>query len=103
MPNQPSQTSDNANKSTNRLVLWVRILAVLFRVLIIAGLISLAVVVVSMIIFPTNGFWLFLIPLGLIALGIILARLEYHFHLRLYAQQNSHRKDEGKNLEDADV
>lgn len=68
---------------------WVRLTRVLFRVLIILGLIAL--IIFTILLSLTNIFtiWIMAIPLVLILIGIFLARLEYRFHGRLYTDQNT--------------
>jgi hypothetical protein len=69
------------------LVVWVRLTAVIFRVLIILGLITL--IIFTILLSFTNIFtiWILAIPIDLILIGIGLARLEYRFHGRLYANE----------------
>jgi len=69
---------------TKRLLTWNRMLAVLFRVLLLLGVIFLAFTVVAWIFASWFNKWAVILTLGLIAAGIILARVEYQIHQRLH-------------------
>lgn len=70
------------------LAFWVRLTAVLFRVLIILGLIALILFAILLSLTKIFTIWILAIPLALILIGIGLARLEYCFHGRLYTDAN---------------
>lgn len=59
-------------------------LAVLFRVLLLLGVIFLAFTIVAWIFASWFNKWAVILALGLIAAGIILARVEYQIHQRLH-------------------
>ncbi len=69
---------------TKRLLTWNRMLAVLFRVLLLLGVIFLAFTVVAWIFASWFNKWAVILALGLIAAGVILARVEYQIHQRLH-------------------
>ncbi len=69
---------------TKRLLTWNRMLAVLFRVLLLLGVIFLAFTVVAWIFASWFNKWAVILALGLIAVGVILARVEYQIHQRLH-------------------
>lgn len=79
-----SQTQEESMEE-KRLAGWVRFVSILFRVLIILGLISSAILIILLI--STNIFsvWILVTPLVLILIGIGFAWLEYHLHDRLYS------------------
>jgi uncharacterized membrane protein len=69
---------------TKRLLTWNRMLAVLFRVLLLLGVIFLVFTVVAWIFASWFNKWAVILALGLIAAGVILARVEYQIHQRLH-------------------
>ncbi|MGI6740960.1 MAG: hypothetical protein ACOX7C_05685 [Brevefilum sp.] len=69
---------------TKRLLTWNRMLAVLFRVLLLLGVIFLAFTIVAWIFASWFNKWAVILALGLIAAGVILARVEYQIHQRLH-------------------
>ncbi len=82
--NKKSQADEETMKE-KRLAGWVRLTAVLFRVLIMLGLVSLAILIILLIFTNIFVIWILAIPLALILIGIGLARLEFTLHDRLYA------------------
>ncbi len=82
MTKRENQALDEETRE--RMMQQVRLLAIMYRVLIIAGLVFfLAAVVVSLWTLQIF-FWLFIVPLILIGAGIILARIEYRLYERVY-------------------
>lgn len=82
MTKRENQVLDEETRE--RMMQQVRLLAIMYRVLIIAGLVFfLAAVVVSLWTLQIF-FWLFIVPLILIGAGIILARIEYRLYERVY-------------------
>ena len=69
---------------TKQLLTWNRMLAVLFRVLLLLGVIFLAFTIVAWIFASWFNKWAVILALGLIAAGVILARVEYQIHQRLH-------------------
>jgi len=62
---------------------WARLLTVLFRIIIIFGLIlffSVAGLILFISIIPG---WVLVLPLSIITFGVILARIEYYLYKRL--------------------
>jgi uncharacterized RDD family membrane protein YckC len=81
MTKRENQALDEETRE--RMMQQVRLLAIMYRVLIIAGLVFfLAAVVVSLWTLQIF-FWLFIVPLILIGAGIILARIEYRLDERV--------------------
>jgi fatty acid desaturase len=82
MTKRENQVLDEETRE--RMMQQVRLLAIMYRVLIIAGLVFfLAAVVVSLWTLQIF-FWLFIVPLILIGAGIVLARIEYRLYERVY-------------------
>jgi len=79
-----------------RLARWVRFLAVIYRVVLVAGLLTLITAIVLLIV--TNLFtgWILLVPIALIVGGVILARVEYRLDMRLYNFNNQPLTGGGK-------
>lgn len=67
---------------------WGRLTAVLFRVLIILGLISLTIFIILLVFTKIFTIWILLIPVVLVLIGICLAWLEYYLHDRLNATRD---------------
>jgi len=79
---------DHLMEIAKRLLRWKRFLAVLFRISILLGLVFLVVLIAALVFASWFRWWAVLISAGLIALGVILARLEYQLHQRLYSLEN---------------
>jgi len=62
---------------------WQRFLAVVYRLVIIFGLVLLALGAVLVILTSIIPFWSLVFPMVIIIIGLILARVEYNFHKRL--------------------
>jgi len=62
---------------------WQRFLAVVYRLVIIFGLVLLALGAVLVILTSIIPFWSLAFPMVIIIIGLILARVEYNFHKRL--------------------
>lgn len=67
---------------------WVRFAGVIFRLMIIVGLLLLVLSIVLLAVTSLFRLWILILPFSLISLGIILARIEYHLHGRLYTLQS---------------
>ena len=80
--------NDPLNAKIKRLSWWKRLLAVLFRFLLLSGLILGVGIIAALIFASWFRLWAALLAVGLIVLSVILARLEYHFHQRLYDLEN---------------
>jgi L-asparagine transporter-like permease len=76
------------NQQTERLAKQVRFFAVIYRIILAAGLLLLAATAVLIFFTRRTYLWVVVVPLGLIALGILLARVEYNLDLRLYSLEN---------------
>lgn len=59
---------------------WQQFLGVVYRILIILGLISFLVILILVVFTDIISFWFFILPFIMIVFGIILARLEYVIH-----------------------
>jgi len=62
---------------------WQRFLAVVYRLVIIFGLVLLALGAVLVILTSIIPFWSLAFPMVIIIIGLILARVEYNLHKRL--------------------
>ncbi len=80
---RPDRDADLEQK-IDRLAGWVRLLVILFRAFIVVGLLVLIILVLLILLTSVIKVWVLVIPLMLILLGIVLARLEYYLHGRLY-------------------
>jgi len=94
MNEQQIDDKQSMEKETRRLHKWERVLAVLFRVMIIIGLALLVLVIVLLFVMNTFGGWILMIPVIVIATGILLAWLEYQLHLRVYALNEDLRAED---------
>ena len=85
MNKKPDQTGPDLEKKSAPMSTWLRLIAVLYRLLIVVGLI-LGVLVISAILFTSMfSLWVLLLPVSLTALGVIMAWLEFKLHDRYYA------------------
>jgi uncharacterized membrane protein YcaP (DUF421 family) len=75
------------DKRTNRLAAWVRIMGIVFRLLIILGLLLLGLAAALVLFTDIIPFWVLVLPIILLAIGIWLAWLEYRLHDRVYHLQ----------------
>lgn len=93
------QKEEKKQAQIKRLSFWIRLLTVLFRTLIILGLISSAVVILLLALTSRFSCWILFVPGLLIALGILLAWVEYKLHNRHYqmAVKISGEEGEGSN------
>ena len=94
MNEQKIDDKRSMEKETRRLYKWERILAVLFRIVIILGLALLVLVIVLLFVVDAFGGWILIAPFVVVATGILLAWLEYRLHLRVYALSEVWRADE---------
>jgi len=88
MAEQEKPIDGEASKQERRLTGWVRFYAVVYRIVLIAGLLVLIAAVVLLFVTDLFNAWILLLPAALIALGIILARIEYRLDVRLYDYHN---------------
>jgi hypothetical protein len=72
----------------DRLAKRAHLFAVIYRIILAAGLLLLAATAVLIFFTRRTYLWVVVVPLGLIALGIILARVEYLLDLQLYSLEN---------------
>jgi uncharacterized RDD family membrane protein YckC len=68
---------------------WQRFLAIIYRLVIILGIVLLAVVIILVVITTFVPYWSIAFPLVLILVGVILARLEYTLHNKLSSKDQS--------------
>jgi hypothetical protein len=66
----------------------VRFFAVIYRIILALGLLLLAATAVLIFFTRRAYLWVVVVPLGLIVLGIFLARVEYRLDLQLYSLEN---------------
>jgi hypothetical protein len=76
------------DQHTERLAKRVRLFAVIYRIILAAGLLLLAATVVLIFFTRRTYLWVLIVPLGVIGLGIFLARVEYLLDLQLYSLEN---------------
>ena len=96
MAEQDQPINGDADMQEKRLAGRVRFYAVVYRIVLIAGLLLLIAAVALLLVTDLFSAWILLLPAALIALGIILARVEYHLDVRLYNLRNQASTD-GKN------
>ena len=89
MANAPKTKESDRERRIRRLSAWVRLLAVLFRVLIILGLTGFLVTFILLLAASNLKVWLILVPSFILGLGLGLARLEYRLYNRLYEMEHS--------------
>jgi L-asparagine transporter-like permease len=76
------------DQQAERLAKRARFFAVIYRIILAAGLLLLAAAAVLIFFTRRTYLWVVVVPLGLIALGILLARVEYLLDLQLYSLEN---------------
>lgn len=84
MTDQPQQPDPQYQRRIQKLTTWVNLLGVLFRILIIVSLVAFSAIFVLLLVTSLLQIWFLLLPIALLALGIILARLEYLLYNRAY-------------------
>lgn len=82
MENQPD-AKRKLQKKIKTLSSWSRLLNVVFRLVIIIGLLLLILFLGLFFFTPILPFWTLVFPLSVIFFGIVLARIEYSLHKRL--------------------
>jgi len=93
MNEQQIDHKQSMEKEAMRLHKWERVLAILFRVMIIIGLALLVLVIVLLFVMDTFRGWILMVPFILIATGILLVWLEYRLHLRVYALNETQKAE----------
>ena len=88
MAGQDPHFKNNTEKALNRVAFWVKFLGVLYRLLLISGLIFLLVLVGMLLFTAVFAAWVLIFPILLILTGIFLAWLEYRLDARLYWLKN---------------
>ena len=75
--------AERSHENQERLAKWVRLLGVVFRILILSGLVIL-VLSIGLVLF-TNLLrcWMLGFPLAIVVIGVLLARIEYLLYKRL--------------------
>jgi len=76
------------DQQAERLAKQARFFVVIYRVILAVGLLLLAATAVLIFLTRRTYLWVVIVPLGLIALGIFLARVEYRLDLQLYSLEN---------------
>lgn len=82
------QPTSELDPRAKRLAGWVKFTAVIYRIILVVGLLLLAATAVLIYFTRRTYLWVIIIPFGLVALGIFLARVEYCLHMRLHNFQN---------------
>ncbi len=80
-------TKPELDKHAERLATWVRVLGVVFRLLIILGVLLLGLVTALVLLTEIIAAWVLALPLTLLFIGIWMAWLEYRLHDRVYHLQ----------------
>lgn len=93
MAEQDQSIKGDAALDEKRLARQVRFVAVIYRIVLIAGLLVLIAAVVLLFVTDLFNMWILILPAALIALGIGLARVEYHLDMRLYHIHNQASTD----------
>lgn len=84
MTERKNESTVDLTAQPERVAGKLRFYGVIFRVALIAGLLLLVAAVILLIFTDLIGFWFIILPLALITIGIVLARVESRLHLRLY-------------------
>lgn len=90
MAEQDQSFEEDTALIEKRLVRRLRFYAVVYRIVLITGLLVLITAVVLLFATDLLSAWILLVPAALITLGVILARVEYRLDMRLY---NLHKQD----------
>lgn len=85
MNKNPDRTDPDLQKEAERLGAWLKLVGVLFRLMIVLGLLLMLLVISALLFTSLFSFWILVLPVSLMALGIILAWLEFQLHNRYYA------------------
>lgn len=91
----PAADNNHTTKSDQRvknLKGWGTFFGIVYRIILIIGLLLLAATAVLIYFTRRTYLWVSVVPLGMITLGILLARVEYCLHLRLHQSQNLEHK-----------
>ena len=88
MAEQEIPPREQLDQQAERLAKQARLFAVIYRIILTAGLLLMAATVVLIFFTRRTYLWVVVVPLGLIALGIFLAWVEYRLDLRLYSLEN---------------
>jgi fatty acid desaturase len=94
MPEQNNPRKKNVTTREVQLARRLRFFGVLFRIFLVAGLLLLIAAIVLLIATDLFLVWILVLPLNLIALGFILARVEYRLHLRLHQLPNQDHSED---------
>jgi hypothetical protein len=74
---------DRSAEQQRRLKNWVQLLGVLFRILILSGLVILIFAIILVLFTNLVRWWMLGFPLAIVVLGVLLARIEYLLYRRL--------------------
>jgi len=85
MNKKPDRTDPDLEKKAERLGAWLKLVGVFFRLMIVLGLILLFLVIGAILFTSLFSFWILILPVSLIGLGLLLAWVEYQLHSRYYA------------------
>jgi len=88
MAEQEIPPHEEREQHTEKLAKRARFFAVIYRIILAAGLLLLAATAVLIFFTRRAYLWVVVVPLALIALGIFLARVEYLLDLQLYSLEN---------------
>jgi uncharacterized membrane protein len=72
-----------SDEQQKRLKNWVQLLGVLFRILILSGLVILIFAIILVLFTNLVHWWMLGFPLAVIVSGVLLARIEYLLYKRL--------------------
>jgi membrane protein YdbS with pleckstrin-like domain len=88
MAEQEIPPQDEREQHAERLAKRARLIAVIYRIILTAGLLLMAAAAVLVFFTRRAYLWVLSVPLVLIALGIFLARVEYRLDLQSYSLEN---------------
>lgn len=83
MMQDQNKADKKIKRKADRLKKSARLLTVIFRIIIIFGLMLFISTVALILLIPIITAWILILPLIVIAFGVILARIEYALHKRV--------------------
>jgi uncharacterized membrane protein len=78
----PQQQMNQHQVQIQRLSNWIQLLSIVYRILIVLGLVVLLLMILLLALTTRFSSWILLVPAILIGAGILLAWLEYTLHTR---------------------
>ena len=78
----PKQQANQDQAQIQRLSNWIQLLSIVYRILIVLGLVVLILVILLLALTAQFSSWILLVPAIMIGAGILLAWVEYTLHTR---------------------